>query len=160
MPLLISDSNILIDFEEGGLVDELFRLADTIGVPDILFEEELRKRHEHLLDLGLDLMELRAEAVQRTVNLASRCSTRRTEAPDGLLQVGAPAVGVRVRSVLLEAGEVLGQTIQVEHRGDANAWATVLPEEPPDVVLPLRPAASATTVTRRGLHDDGEEVHP
>ena len=72
MPLLISDANIFIDFEEGGLLEELFRLSVTIGVPDLLFEEELREQHEHLLDLGLELLELQAEAVQRAADLASR----------------------------------------------------------------------------------------
>ena len=42
MPLLISDANIFIDFEEAGLLEALFRLPETIGVPDLLFEDELR----------------------------------------------------------------------------------------------------------------------
>ncbi len=71
MPLLISDANIFIDFEDGGLLKDLFRLADTIGIPDLLFEEELRERHEGLLDLGLKLMELESKAVQRAVELAA-----------------------------------------------------------------------------------------
>ena len=50
MPLLISDTNIFIDFQEGKLLEELFQLTATIGVPDLLFEDELREQHEHLLD--------------------------------------------------------------------------------------------------------------
>lgn len=69
MPLLISDTNIFIDFEEGGLLAKLFQLTETIAVPDILFEEELREQHAHLLDLGLELLELQAKAMQRAVEL-------------------------------------------------------------------------------------------
>ena len=72
MPLLISDANIFIDFEEAGILDVLFQLSDTLAVPDILFEEELRVQHEYLLGLGLMLMELGANAVERTVLLAER----------------------------------------------------------------------------------------
>ena len=71
MPLLISDANIFIDFEEGELLEEMFQLGDTIGVPDLLFEDELREQHEHLLDRGLELMELRQDAVRRVVKLAA-----------------------------------------------------------------------------------------
>jgi predicted nucleic acid-binding protein len=70
MPLLISDANIFIDFEEGGILESLFELDDTIGVPDLLFVEELQEQHAHLLDLGLKLMELASETVQRVVGLA------------------------------------------------------------------------------------------
>ena len=70
MPLLISDANIFIDFEVAGLIEEMFLLPETIGVPDLLFEEELREQHEDLLSLGLSMMELTSEGIQRTVELA------------------------------------------------------------------------------------------
>lgn len=72
MALLLSDANILIDFEEGGLLVALFRLPVSIGVPDLLFEDELRQQHAHLLEHGLVLVELSAESVSRAVELASR----------------------------------------------------------------------------------------
>lgn len=72
MAVLISDANILIDFEEGGLLGQLFALPEHIGVPDILFEDELRAYHEHLLACGLLLFELGEAAIQRSVELASR----------------------------------------------------------------------------------------
>lgn len=37
MQLLISDANILIDLEEGELLNELFQLPYQFKVPDILF---------------------------------------------------------------------------------------------------------------------------
>lgn len=53
MNLLISDANILIDFEEGRLVAELFRLPFDFFIPDILFVEEMDRQHGHLLGMGL-----------------------------------------------------------------------------------------------------------
>lgn len=64
MQLLISDANILIDMEEGGLVERIFRIPFQFKIPDILFEEELEAKHEHLLELGLMLGELTGESVQ------------------------------------------------------------------------------------------------
>lgn len=72
MKLLISDANILIDFEEGGLISELFQLEATLAVPDVMFEQELREDHPHLEGLGLRSIELGPDAVQRAVALAAR----------------------------------------------------------------------------------------
>lgn len=72
MSLLISDANIFIDFEEGGILEVLFELSDAIGVPDILFEDELRDQHEHLLDLGLRLVELEEATVRRLTSLTGK----------------------------------------------------------------------------------------
>lgn len=65
MSLLVSDANILIDFEEGGLLREFFMLPRSICVPDVLFEDELRARHEYLLHYGLELRELGRAAFRR-----------------------------------------------------------------------------------------------
>ena len=70
--LLISDANILIDIEVGGLIDAMFRLPYTYGTPTMLFEQELRLYHAHLLNKGLQLMELESTSVQRMVNLGSK----------------------------------------------------------------------------------------
>jgi len=51
--LLISDANILIDMEVGGLLRPMFRVDATFAVPNILFEEELREQHPELTHLGL-----------------------------------------------------------------------------------------------------------
>ncbi len=72
MDLLISDANIFIDFEDGGLLTRLFEISATIAVPDILFEDELREQHEDLLECGLVLIALETSAVERTVALAAR----------------------------------------------------------------------------------------
>lgn len=58
MKLLISDANILIDLEEGGLLRTFFELPYEFRVPDVLYYEELEAQHSYLLDLGLTLGEL------------------------------------------------------------------------------------------------------
>ena len=69
MKLLISDANVIIDFEDGGLVQQLFSLNETIAVPDILFEDELKAGSPGLPGLGLQTLKLQPDAVQRTVEL-------------------------------------------------------------------------------------------
>ena len=49
--LMISDANVLIDLEEGELIEQLFRLPYKIYCPDTLFYEELEEQHYSLLDL-------------------------------------------------------------------------------------------------------------
>ena len=58
MPLLISDANILIDMEAGGLLGLMFQLPHEFGVPDLLFDDELADQHAHLPDMGLRVMPL------------------------------------------------------------------------------------------------------
>ena len=72
MTLLISDANILIDLQDGGLITQLFQIQRRIGTPDLLFESELRHQHEDLLQLGLELVPLNAGSVQQIVELAAR----------------------------------------------------------------------------------------
>lgn len=63
MHLLISDTNIFIDLEEGRLIQHLFSLSVTIGVPDLLYEDELRLQHADLLTRGLELIELTSDTL-------------------------------------------------------------------------------------------------
>lgn len=53
MIFLISDANILIDMEEGDLLDALFELPYQFTVPDLLYFDELETHHADLLDKGL-----------------------------------------------------------------------------------------------------------
>lgn len=69
--LVISDANILIDMETGGLLRLMFRLDYRITVPDVLFEVELREHHPGLVRLGLHRMELTGESVRYVETLAS-----------------------------------------------------------------------------------------
>ena len=67
--LLISDANILIDMIVGGLLDDIFRLDYEFGLPDVLFEYELRENHADLPDKGLQVMALESVAVEDTGRL-------------------------------------------------------------------------------------------
>lgn len=71
--LLISDTNILIDMEEGQLIDLMFQLPYQFSTPDILYYEELEEEHDHLLDLGLTISELESETMMHAnANLMPR----------------------------------------------------------------------------------------
>ena len=63
MQLLISDANILIDLEEGQLIQLMFQLPYQFSIPDILFEEEMAEEHDYLPSLGLNLEELSGEVM-------------------------------------------------------------------------------------------------
>jgi len=69
MKLLISDANILIDMEEGGLIEAMFRLPETFAVPNILYEEELLAHHANLPGLGLQVLEISAEYMHEAYRL-------------------------------------------------------------------------------------------
>ena len=69
MPLLISDANILIDMECGGLLHRMFDLAHQFAVLDVLFEEELKAQHPELPAHGLQILELNEDGVSLGVQL-------------------------------------------------------------------------------------------
>ena len=69
--LLVSDANILIDMEEGGLLSEMFQLPYEFVTPDILFYEELEEDHSNLLGLGLALKEVSSESMMYAMQLTS-----------------------------------------------------------------------------------------
>jgi len=70
--LLISDANILIDLEEGRLIELMFYLPYQFAIPDILFVEELEEEHEHLLEKGLKLSSLSGETMVYAMELIPR----------------------------------------------------------------------------------------
>lgn len=72
MDLVISDTNILIDVENGNLTSVIFRLPYEIAVPDVLFESELRERHSHLIEAGLKIKSLSAEFIKRAHHLSTK----------------------------------------------------------------------------------------
>ena len=72
MQLLISDANILIDMEEGLLIEPMFQLPYQFTIPDILFAEELEVEHKYLLELGLSQSELSGEMMAYAMELTSR----------------------------------------------------------------------------------------
>jgi rRNA-processing protein FCF1 len=72
MQLLISDANILIDMEEGQLLNEIFQLSYIFAIPDILFHEDLSIEHRHLLDLGLQIHSLTSESLEQALTIIQR----------------------------------------------------------------------------------------
>ena len=72
MRLLTCDTNILIDLEEGRLLEQFFQLPYEFRVPDILFSEELEAQHAHLSTLGLQLGELTSQSMLDAVELIQR----------------------------------------------------------------------------------------
>lgn len=72
MLLLISDANVLIDIEIGGLIAPMFSLEFQFAVPDVLFYEELDGQHAYLLDMGLEARELDEVMVSRVSVLAAQ----------------------------------------------------------------------------------------
>lgn len=68
--LLVTDVNVLIDMDAGGLLKAMFKLDYSFAVPDILFEEELKAQHPELPHLGLKVLELNEEAVKYAEQLA------------------------------------------------------------------------------------------
>lgn len=83
MQLLISDANILIDMNDGGLLSTMFRLPYEFATPDILFEEELRDTHPDLIDFGLKIKSIRVEFIGYAFTLNSKYS--KVSANDGLV---------------------------------------------------------------------------
>lgn len=59
LPVLVSDTSVIIDLERGALLDDMFRLPFEFAVPDLLFHRELvGEIGERLMALGLRVEEL------------------------------------------------------------------------------------------------------
>lgn len=72
MALIISDANILIDFEHADLTPRLFQLELELAVPDLLYHDELSKHHGDLPSLGLELLELPPALIGRAYEYRSQ----------------------------------------------------------------------------------------
>jgi predicted nucleic acid-binding protein len=72
MRLLISDANILIDMEAGALLETLFRLPVQIGIPDILYYEEIEPGTPGLERMGLQVMEVAGDFVEYAQRLPAK----------------------------------------------------------------------------------------
>lgn len=78
MPVLVSDTSVLIDLERANLLEEMFLLPFEFAVPDLLYGRELAgELGDRLVQLGLRIEELTPVELRRatTVNrLHSRLS--------------------------------------------------------------------------------------
>ena len=110
MHLLISDANILIDLEEGRLIEQLFRLSYEFSVPDLLFYDELETSHAHLRDKGLKLGELTSASVEYGMQLMRKY--RKPSRNDCF----ALALAVQENCPLLTGDDDLRRAAQAENR--------------------------------------------
>jgi len=62
-PVLVTDTNIWIDLENGGILVEVFQLPYQLLIPDFAIPELIRPRWETLEVLGLRTYELPSEQV-------------------------------------------------------------------------------------------------
>lgn len=72
MQLLISDANILIDMEEGGLLDLMFSLPYQFKVPDVVLDEELEEMADRLRRLNVQVGELDGHWMLHAVALGDK----------------------------------------------------------------------------------------
>jgi len=81
MPVLVSDTSVLIDLERGSFLEPVFRLPFEFAVPDLLYQRELRDHGgPALIDMGLRVKELDGAAV--TLALEYRRARRSLSLPD------------------------------------------------------------------------------
>jgi len=68
----ISDTNMWIDFENGGLLDELFRLPFKFCCTEFVVEELSPGTNQTLLDLGLIVEAIDADNIMHLFSLMDR----------------------------------------------------------------------------------------
>lgn len=69
MLLLISDANVIIDLEAGGILEILFQLPYDFAMPDALYEEEIEDGSPYLIDMGLKTLVVAAQYVDYAITL-------------------------------------------------------------------------------------------
>jgi hypothetical protein len=81
--LLVSDTSVLIDLERGGLLEALFRLPFEVGVPDVMFEREIKTwTGPDLAAMGLKVLALKPDGVALAQDYRAR--EPRLSLPDAL----------------------------------------------------------------------------
>src|SRR5580658_931147 len=109
MPVLVSDTSVLIDLERGQLLRCVFELQAELVVPDLLFERELKGAFgDELLALGLRVESLSEEGVAQAQGYRLRQS--RLTVPDTF----ALTLAQRNRWVLLSGDGALRALAEVE----------------------------------------------
>lgn len=121
----ISDANILIDIEVGGLIAPMFSLGYQFFVPDVIYWEELAEQHAHWLDMGLQIQSLSAEGVARVQILSQKYQrpsrndlfalalAEQAQCPlltgDAALRSAAEAEHIEVKGTVWLVAEMLGK---------------------------------------------------
>ncbi|MBB87289.1 MAG: DUF3368 domain-containing protein [Xanthomonadales bacterium] len=140
-PLLISDSNILIDLDCCGLLPKVFKLPFQIAVPDVLYLEELSEKHAELPALGLKVLQFGPNVTSDIMRM------RRQYPASGFLDLTALAVARSLGADLLTGDKQLRKIAEAEQqRVRGTIWVmTALVEHK---VLSRRHAVDALEVMK------------
>lgn len=132
MQLVVTDANIIIDLDAGGLLEEIFHLTDMeFCTPDVLYLEELAQHYGALPGLGLKVLSQPPEAVEYVMQLRARYRGPSTNdlfalalartlscallSGDGSLRTAAEAEGVEIHGTIWLIEALLeSHLIQVE----------------------------------------------
>ncbi len=132
MRLVVTDANIIIDLDAGGLLEEIFRLQSMeFCTPDVLYLEELAEQYGALPALGLKVLSQPPEAVEYVTQLRPRYRCPSTNdlfalalaralgcallSGDGSLRAAAEAEGVKVHGTIWLIEALLNaRLVQVE----------------------------------------------
>ncbi|MEY2769861.1 MAG: hypothetical protein RIQ38_280 [Pseudomonadota bacterium] len=118
MDLMISDANVLIDMDAGGLLPDMFRPPMQVGTPDLLFHEEIKPIWPGLETLGLRVMPVRAAYVQYALAWPLRhplTRKKRKGALPGFLDCLALALAMQESCTLLTGDAHLRHLAEREH---------------------------------------------
>lgn len=115
MPILVSDTSVLIDLERAQLIEDMFRLPFEFAVPDLLYARELAgELGELLVGLGLRI------EVLSPVELSRATAVRRQDARLSVPDTFAFAIAESRRWTLLTGDGTLRELAvaeQVEMHG-------------------------------------------
>ena len=139
---LVSDTSVLLDLLRGGLLEPLFRLSFEFGVPDVLYERELRRWDGPALEpLGLQVLVLDPDGV----TLAQRYRSRepRLSLPDAFALALAKTGG----HILLAGDASLRQLAAAEHVECHGVLWVLDAFEEQDVLEPLQLLEGLTRIT-------------
>lgn len=136
--LLISDANILIDMEKGGITRQMFQLDAVFAVPNTLYEEELRVEHPQLPELGLRTLELTEETVAWAVTLINRHAKTGASTNDLL----ALALARQEKTTLLTGDNIL-RSVAVKEEIDVHGTLWLMEQMMAAGILTVQQAAAA-----------------
>lgn len=127
MPVLVSDTSVLIDLERGNVLEPAFRLPDGLAVPDLLFRRELEPYDgERMVQMGLRVEELNDAGViaaqkyhtqQRALSLSDSFALALARANDWLLLTGDAALRHLAEQEAVECHGVLWVFDQMNDHG-------------------------------------------
>jgi len=98
--------------DAGNLLESMFQLEHNYVVPDILFAEELKEQHAHLIDYGIQILPLSSHSMARMMNLVQKYNTTGVSSND----LSTLALAEQENAPLLTGDQILKQVCIQEHR--------------------------------------------